>query len=402
MTDDDKKPEDGVRSAAGSAPAEPVSSDPPQPEEPAIVVSEPLLSEPVPDLKSDPVSPEPPVSHVPAASAPRRGGFMAPLLGGALAAAAGFALSHYNILDLRADSSAVENRLATLESRLDTVGAEAGTALAAGQKADEALALAQQASEAAGQGSADDIAALQGRIAETEAALSALSEAAPDGSVPAAAFASLKAEVEALRAEAPTNGAAADPEEIRSLIAGELDARAAEITAKAEEEAAALREAARREAGVNALIEAVNGGQPYAAALAVLGAEAPDAALVTYAETGIPSLATLTASFPEAARQALEASLRGEGGQSLSDRAWAMLRIGTGARSLSPQQGSDPDAVLSRAEAAVKAGDLATALTELEALPETGKAAMTSWSQNARARLDAAAALAALSAQQPQ
>ena len=410
MTDDDKKTEADALTTATTAPAAP----PTAPDPDAATSAEPVTPEgmlppgPVPDLKSEPafadtdaLSAAPAVA--PVDHQPRRGGFVAPLLGGALAAAAGFALSHYNVFELRADSSQVELRIAALETGLSDVRAEAGEgAAAAGQKADEALSLAQQLSETTGQGGETEFAALEARIAETEAALQALAQAAPDGSVPAAAFASLQAEVEALKTQATTGQAASDPEAIRTLIGEELDARAGEITAKAEEEAAALREAARREAALNALVEGVNNGQPYAAALAALELEAPSAALSDHAETGITSLAGLTASFPEAARLALEASLRSDGGDTLSDRAWAMLRIGTGARSLSPQPGTDPDAVLSRAEAAVKAGDLATALSELEALPDPGKAAMADWMSDARSRLDAVAALAALSAQQPE
>lgn len=405
MTDDDKKPEDGLPPTARSASEDPAPAELAAQTGPEYLDT-PEPSGPAPDLRSDPgiAGPVPAPADMASAPAPRRGGgFVAPLLGGALALAAGFALSHYNIFELRSDASQTEARFAALETALKNAQAETGAAAsAAGQKAEKALSLAQELSERAGQGAAAEIDALQARLAAAETALSALAETAPDGSVPAAAFASLKAEVDSLKSAGSGGQAAADPEAIRALIGRELDARAAEITAKAEEEATALRETARREAAFNALAEAVNNGQPYAAALAALELDSPPEALSSHAESGITSLAGLVAGFPDAARRALEASLRGEGGQSLSERAWSMLRIGTGARSLSPQQGTDPDAVLSRAEAAAQAGDLATALSELEALPAPGKAAMADWSRSARARLDAAAALAALSAQHPQ
>ena len=55
-------------------------------------------------------------------------------------------------------------------------------------------------------------------------------------------------------------------------------------------------------------------------------------------------------------------------------------------RSVVPREGDDPDAVLSRAQAAVNVGDINTALTELEALPEAGRAAMSDWLEAASAR----------------
>ena len=80
--------------------------------------------------------------------------------------------------------------------------------------------------------------------------------------------------------------------------------------------------------------------------------------------------------FPTAARAGLEAALRADMGSSWTERATNFLRAQTGARSLDPREGDDPDAILSRAEAAVSAGDLATALTEIAALPEPAQTAM--------------------------
>jgi hypothetical protein len=67
-------------------------------------------------------------------------------------------------------------------------------------------------------------------------------------------------------------------------------------------------------------------------------------------------------------------------------------------RSLAPREGNDPDAVLSRAEAALAAGDLGTALAEAAALPEAGQAAMAGWVGLAAVRQAATAALAELTA----
>ena len=100
--------------------------------------------------------------------------------------------------------------------------------------------------------------------------------------------------------------------------------------------------------------------------------------------------------FPDAARAALEASLEANMGATWSERVKNFLRAQTGARALTPQEGDDPDAVLSRAEAALAAGDVEGALAELDALPAEGKAAMTDWLAQANLRLQAEAALAPL------
>ena len=75
----------------------------------------------------------------------------------------------------------------------------------------------------------------------------------------------------------------------------------------------------------------------------------------------------------------------------------AFLQNQLGTRSLEPREGNDPDAVLSRVEAAVRQGDLSAALTEIEALPEAGRAEMADWEAAALLRasaLDSAADLA--------
>jgi hypothetical protein len=107
----------------------------------------------------------------------------------------------------------------------------------------------------------------------------------------------------------------------------------------------------------------------------------------------VPSLATLQDSFAEAARVALEAALRADMGDSWTDRAMSFFRTQTGARSLTPREGSDPDAILSRAEAALAKGDLATSLAELDSLPEVARAAMADWRSTADQRLLAITAL---------
>ncbi|MGB8622217.1 MAG: hypothetical protein WCD16_05310, partial [Paracoccaceae bacterium] len=74
------------------------------------------------------------------------------------------------------------------------------------------------------------------------------------------------------------------------------------------------------------------------------------------------------------------------------DRIGAFLRTQFGARSLTPREGNDPDAILSRAEAALNAGELKDALDEIATLPEAGQQAMSGWVAKAQKRADALAA----------
>ncbi|RDW12912.1 COG4223 family protein, partial [Paracoccus thiocyanatus] len=121
----------------------------------------------------------------------------------------------------------------------------------------------------------------------------------------------------------------------------------------------------------------------------------PPAALVG----DVPTLAQLRTSFPAAAREGLAAALKdAPQNQGALGTIGSFLRVQTGARSVEPRQGGDPDAILSRADAAVNAGDIKGALGEIAALPQSGQAAMAGWTTGAQAWVEANAALAAMAA----
>lgn len=173
-----------------------------------------------------------------------------------------------------------------------------------------------------------------------------------------------------------------------------IDAQNAEIdalAARAEEaEAKAAGEAARilARAALTRVVTAVDSGGSYAPALTdledVTPVEIPQT-LIEKAETGVPTMNELRETFPEAARAGLKAAWS-ETPESEVEGITGFLKRQLSARSVVPKEGDDPDAILSRAEAAVKAGDLGTALTEMEALPETARSAMDEWLQAASAR----------------
>ena len=312
----------------------------------------------------------------------RRVGFVAPLLGGALAAAAGYGVAQYvpngwplqDTAQLEQQIAAQTEAIATLEARLAAVEAA---------KVPDISPLM------------ETLATLNGRMAALETGPAERSE---QTAALAEAVAALQTEMKGLGA-APAAGQATAPIPSNiTALAAEAEARLKEAEAQAaamKAEAEALTRAAVAQAAFGRLQAAVDSGAPYAAILPDLGQEPPQA-LLAHAETGLPSLAQLQETFPDAARLALEAALRADMGDSWTERATSFFRSQTGARSLTPREGTDPDAILSRAEAALKTGDLTTALTEVSALPEAAQAPMAEWRAKAETRQAALATLAEL------
>lgn len=355
---------------------------------------------PAPDeaARPDPAPPLPDPVAAPSAPAPRRSGGLAALAGGALAAVFGFALAQVDAFGLRAPAfddaplraalTAAEGKVAAQEAELARVSA--------------AAAAAEKAASAASGPVADlaaRIAALETQVAGLETALAAAATASPDGAVTPAALAALTAALEELKAKVAALGTSpADPDAIRALAREELAAWEAEAAARLAADRQAAADAAARAAAVAALQQALVTGAPYADALAALSPEDVPETVSAHAEKGLPTLTILTSTFPDAARAALDAGLRAESGGGLAEGFWAFLRLQTGARSLTPQEGDGTDAILSRAEAAVKAADLTTALAELATLTPESQEAMAPWVALAQDHLAAAEAIAALAA----
>ena len=180
-----------------------------------------------------------------------------------------------------------------------------------------------------------------------------------------------------------------------------LEAAQAAAIASEEDLAKAASLAAARTA-IAQIEMALDSGDGFAEELATVlnetGLAAPDA-LSAVATDGAPTLTQLKASFPDAARDALAAATRDATADGAVSPLSAFLRTQLGARSLEPREGNDPDAVLSRAEAAVAAADLETALTEITALPQSGQGVLANWVASAQARRAALDAASTLSAQ---
>ena len=111
--------------------------------------------------------------------------------------------------------------------------------------------------------------------------------------------------------------------------------------------------------------------------------------LRSLAEEGVQTYQELRDSFAEAARSALNAARdelnESEGFAGIGN----YLRKQFQARSVKPKAGDDADAVLSRAEQALRENDLNGALNELDALPDAARDQMQPWIDQARERQDA-------------
>ncbi len=365
------------------------------------VDAEPEASETTSDVEDVPPDPDSMTKPLAVSSPPQpvqvqRGpGFVPLVLGGLVAGAIGYGVASFlppaeplGDGDLTARLEANESGLASLSERVDTLPEPPVTDLSdIDARVGEIEA---RLIEAAGDDGTD---ALDGRLTSLEDTLSGLEnrlavleETVAENTGPGALEGAAEDQLADFRAE--LNALAADAE----ARVEEANSRASQIEADAAD-AAAL---AERQAALSELRTAVEGGAPFAESLSRFDA-APDA-LTDAAETGVPTLTQLQQNFPEAARDALAAVQTVPQDASAGDRFVAFLKRQTNARSLAPKQGDDPDAVLSRAEAALNEGRLADALDVLDALPPEAQEAMNDWLTQARARTGALAALDEFSA----
>ncbi|MWB76900.1 hypothetical protein GLS40_02545 [Pseudooceanicola sp. 216_PA32_1] len=332
------------------------------------------------------VEPAAPV-HEPApppAPAKSRGGFFPALFGGIVAAAIGFGAAWYM---QQQSAGGVETRLTELSDTQASQGSEI-----AGLK--DTVAKGPDLSGLSGEISAlsDKVDGLSARVDEVSGGLAplqdritALEKRPISEGVSKEAIAAYEAELARLQ-----QAMADQRKEVEDLIAE---------AQQMEADASATAETTLRRAALTRILSALDSGTGFAGALGDLqaaGQQVPEE-LAAVAESGVTSMSTLRDTFPEAARRALEAVRAAEDGgiSSVGD----FLRTQLGARSLEPREGNDPDAILSRAEAALKAGRLGDTLAELDTLPDAGRAEMANWIDSAAARHKAVTAAEDLSAQ---
>ncbi|MEL7106397.1 MAG: hypothetical protein AAGM21_10780 [Pseudomonadota bacterium] len=358
--------------------------------EPDVIEAE-ILPEPDPA----PVEPTPeaaPVAPTPAPAKSGGAGFFPLLLGGLVAGAIGYAVAFFGLAqqddpELPARITGIEQALDGINMRLDgfeTTIADLGASIPPVDTATPAAVAAIESEigtfggEIEGLQSA--VEALQGSV--TNLTLGGGGEGAPDYA------AEFEAQMESFKAEVDRVTSNAEAEVQAARAEAEATRAAAQAEAAAAREAAEIAEAqVAFQAGLAELQVALDTGAPFDGALAALDGLDLPAALTDVAADGVLPLTELQRTFPDAARAALQAADRGpDETANAMGKVTSFLMAQTNARSLEPRDGDGADAVLSRAEAALKSGDLSATLAEIGALGEGPQAALAEWLGPAQAR----------------
>lgn len=311
----------------------------------------------------------------------RKGGFAPMLLGGVVAAALGYGAAAYVSQDVwpfaAADETSFEDDIRAALTTQDGSLSELGERLATLENAEIPtvdLSPIETQLETIQSATSD----LSARLDEITGRIDALERQPLEQAVSPEAIASYERALADLQAEVETQRA-----EVAQMAE---EAVAAEANAEENAQLAASR------AALAEITTAVDTGAAYSDAIAILAANdvvVPEA-LAANAETGLPTQAGLMEAFPDAARAALSEarSADTEGAQGVG-RISTFFANQLGARSVAPKEGDGADAVLSRAEAAVRSGDLGAALSELSALPDVAQSALSDWQARAQTRLEA-------------
>ncbi len=313
----------------------------------------------------------------------RKGGFFPLLLGGVAAAAIGFGAARYVLPEGWPFPGQASEFEATAQAAMEA-NASAIDAVKA-----EVAALAR----------GPDLSGIEARIAEAQDALTTRIEEV------ATKVEGYETRLTTLEARPITDAAgpeavAAYERELKALQdamaaqRAEIEAIAADAEAKRASAEMSVQEAMKRGA-LSRIQTAMETGSGFADAVESLKAAGVDvpAALANSAE-GVASQDALLDAFPGVALKALTVARKSEGGGFGN-----FLKNQLGVRSLEPKEGDDADAVLSRAEAAVREGRLGDALTELQALPENVRAELSDWMGAVTSRQSALDAVDALAAQ---
>ncbi|WP_299421662.1 mitofilin family membrane protein [uncultured Shimia sp.] len=350
-----------------------------------VEIEEPIDDAAVEDDAEEPVMAEdeaPAEEAVPETPAPapatqepaRKGGFVPMVLGGVIAAGIGFGGAVYfgDQLGLGANTEAA---LSEMTAKFEAQ-AEALATLQAAQVTNADLA---NAAETTASGAAAELGTLHSvltaevarvsdAVATLEARLTEIEKRPLSEGLNAAAIAAYEREVK----------------DLKDLVAAQK-AEASELKDKADLSA----KAALARSSVTRIVAALESGAPYRAAVVDLRSstgEGVAAVLEDHADSGVITLAALIENYPDAARAALAKAREDKVDAGTGNKLGNFLKTQTGARSVEAREGTDTDAVLSRAEAAVKSGDLMAALAELDTLAEGPKAAMAEWVAQAQTR----------------
>lgn len=406
VSDQPEASEDAVEDIQDATPAEESSDTKPeqveaqteepeteQPEVPApeaeaqVSEDKPTPWEAKPQAEPAPVAPQ----VVEKTVVQRKAGFVPTVIGGIIAAALGYGAATYTDV-LNGDDA---QQQAALTAALDELRAQ-GVANAKALEGADLAALSQSLTilEDKVNTIQSSLSGYGDQIATYESRLDAIEKLPLAQAVSPEAIAAYERELEELRVtiSEQKDAVSAQGAEMREILS---QAKASEASAEVKAQLAASRSA------LSDLSSRLQAGKPYGDALAVLvgnGVNVPDAVAAAAAE-GVPGLSSLIADFPPVAREALKLarSLPAlEGEEPPKKGIGSFLQNALGARSTTPQEGSSPDAVLSRVEAAVKSADLDSAMSEIASLPEPVQAVMADWMGRVDLRRNALAGAAVL------
>ncbi|WP_456388529.1 COG4223 family protein [Profundibacter sp.] len=352
--------------------------------EDTVVLDEPEKDEKTTDTTND----DAPVKEK------RKSAFMPLILGGVLSGAVGFGAATYYFTtqpseeaqELAKVRAVLEDHKARLDGADETIGglhaglegraAAAADGFAQSVERDEALAL--------------QFGAVTAAIAEFDARLITLEKRplAEAGGITGDAAKAYERELRTMRDLLEVQRS--DIEKLAAEATARIEGVAAQA-ATSEEAATAMAKVTAVKVAISQLQSALDNGGAFEAAVANLtgiGVDVP-AVLAGAAKGGVPTLADLQESYPAAARAALAVSVKATTGDGAMGKIGSFFRSQVGARSLEPREGDDPDAVLSRSEAALGAGDIAGTIALIGALPDVGQTMMTDWVNGANTRMQA-------------
>lgn len=432
--------------AASDLPASPPPTNPTSPPEPPATLKPEPVPDPVPEAAPETVAapepaeapqPQPAAARAsspqPAAPPPRQAKLAMPWSAISIATIAGALLGTaltyglVTLLPLPSSTPPIADpteRLGELSVGLETLEARVAPLEAGEERITTALA----ASDTALASGLDDIrttiGALEQRLAATEASLAGAADV--DLTPLTTQLAGLESRVEAIAAGASSADASALAENLASLSGSlaelgiRLDATQAQVNqlGALRRDIEALRTALAAQtrtlggASIGPVVQlpllvagldsALAAGRPYAAELEALRTILPDlsvpAAIGASAETGLIRPDSLIEQF----RTAIPAILAGRTAESTGDLGQDALEWAKALLALRPTgeiEGSSPDAVMSRLEAAVERRDFAAAADLLDQLPDAMQAAAGALGTGIRAHAAADAFIAQLRAQ---
>ena len=239
----------------------------------------------------------------------------------------------------------------------------------------------------AGEGSAD-VDALKAQLEEFSAKVAEQAESpsvvTADGEID---LGPIQAELDALKAQN------SELETALKTVQGDVETKLSETQVKAAEQVEIAQTATVNAeiAGdvANLKVNALTGGSIAAdiEKIKAAGVQIPDGLIEL--QDGVDTAASLEADFDGYAIEAIRASVVASAGQSSGffGDIKSQLSAQFAGRSTTPQEGSTPDAILSRVEDQVRKGELDQAIAEMSALPSEAADAMKPWTERAEKRL---------------